>query len=138
MSRFWTFQMYFWAVVLTFIICILCSCNSKKRFVKYATLHKEELAELCIDNFKPETRLIEGRTDTITKIEYKDSVVVYCPPVEAKTGRIIRNTVKCPPAQIITNTITRTDTLKVNNPAKEFEIQSKLTKSNSDLKEQKN
>lgn len=125
----------FLAVLLTvFVLLFISSCNSKKKFVKYAALHKEELAELCSENFKPETKIIEGRTDTTTKIEYKDSVIVNCPPVEAKTGQIIRSTTKCPPTKIITNTFTRVDTLKVANTAKEYALQSKLTKSEKDNK----
>lgn len=117
---------------LSALILFFTGCTTHNKFVKYANNHKLELAELCTENFPVQTRLIKGDTDTITKIEYKDSIIVRCPPVEAKNGQIINNTVKCPPASVITKYLTRVDTLIKPDSALTFKLNKKL-ESQSDV-----
>lgn len=137
MTRFYRSMVWFWALLLTFIICCLFSCNSQKRFIKYAQTHKPELAELCTETFPIQGRLIQGRTDTISDTVYKESPLVDCPPVEAKNGQIVINKVKCPPNKIIDNSFTRVDTIYQADTAMEHVLQTKLKDSEEESKKQK-
>ncbi len=126
----------FYNLFLTlFALVFLVGCNSHKKFVKYANTHKEELAELCAEEFVPVVRLIEGRRDTVSIIEYSEPDSIPCPPVETLKGEILVKYVKCPPAKFITNTVSRVDTIIKPDAPKEFLLQSKLTKAEKNLKE---
>lgn len=123
-------------IILYLLIVILSfGCMTSKKFVRYANNHKLETAEICHDLFPSQERLIKGVTDTITKIEYKDSIIVKCPPVEAKNGQLVTNTVTCPPSKTIVKYVNRVDTVIKPDEAAIYALQTKLDKSEAALKQ---
>lgn len=105
---------------LIILIAFLSSCTTQRKATKYFNQHGFEAAKYCAAAFpiRDSTIYIPGETvvksDTVT-IE-GDSV-----PCPILPGQIDTFFVKCPPSQIIHDTIFRTDTVKVikENTAKD-------------------
>lgn len=126
-------------IILTVVLLMLLpGCNTHKKFVKYAATHKVELAELCAENFKPETLTVAGKDTVIIRTDtlFTPGDSVRCPDVlEPSTGKIRTVYAQCPPGKTITRETFRVDTIYQVNTARVFELTAKLDRSDKELKE---
>lgn len=111
-------------ILLSALTIVGCKVTEEKAR-KYAYDHKDKLAEWCADCFPVKTiEIIKGDTiyklDTITRVD-NNIITVDCPD-----GTVL----KCPPNKTIYKTLHShsTDTIKVRDTAKEYHLNSELSK----------
>lgn len=104
-------------IALGFLLCalalVLPGCMTSAKFTKYGLSHPKEAAQFCADEYPAKDSIIKGKSDTVTRTEYKPGVQLPCPPakVNTVTGKTETIYVDCPPGEVIYHTITLTDTI---------------------------
>lgn len=123
-----------WLLAFVLIALGLASCSTlPKRIEKAKGLmasNPNEFAGLAGTLYPPKTVYVKGkdsiRLDTVREEKVVTDTIYH-------KGDTIYRSVKCPPSEVRTRTIIRTDTLKTGNTARELFLANSLIKLDNDL-----
>lgn len=126
--------MRWWIFVILLLIMGLAGCSTlPKRIEKAKGLmasNPNEFASLASTLYPPKTVYVKGkdsiRLDTVREEKVVTDTIYH-------KGDTIYRTVKCPQSEVRTITVTRTDTLKTGNTARELFLANSLIKLDKDL-----
>lgn len=110
------------------------SCVSSKKAANILE-RRGELAGICADKYPPKTEYKQGQTIVKSDTAYLPGDSIPCPPsIIGKDTVMVK--VKCPDHRIIYDTITRTDTIQVENTTRVADLYGKLGIANKEIYDQ--
>lgn len=107
--------------IILILAVLATSCTNQRKVLRYLSEHPGVGAEYCAKAYPVEpTKYIKGDTVVRHDTTYRTDSVP-CPPVPGQKVVFV----KCPPNQTITRTVTRTDTLMLQDNAKLAVVEAK-------------